>query len=303
MATNTKTDRGGRFETFVLVLILLAVGGAAGAASFTHVHDWTMHNSPASTGDWFGWANAVITELVPIAAMLVMRRRRAAGQPIAYPVALLGGALVLSVTAQLAVAKPGFFGGLVSVIPALAFAALAKLILGKGPAADTAGDVVPSPMSVPDVRPRPQDVPVTSSTPRHVPDERPRPVPVPMGPVPAVPPVPAPTVPVSAIEDRPEARPEPVPAETVRAVVPAPVESTRAGWPTAPLPAALLDTAREAAARFAAEHGRQIRRDELQPLLRVSNSTTGDVMRALGLTAPRTSIASVNGTPLPEVAR
>jgi peptidoglycan/LPS O-acetylase OafA/YrhL len=118
-------------DGLVLLLILLVVGGFAGAASFTHVHDWTMDNSPEATGDWFGWANAVISELVPVASLLVMRRRRRRGQSIAYPVFLLVVALALSVTAQLAVAKPGFWGGVVSVIPALAFAALAKLIIGK----------------------------------------------------------------------------------------------------------------------------------------------------------------------------
>jgi len=128
-----QATRGERFETVVLVLILLAVGGFAGAASFRHVHDWTMTNSRVGTGSWFGWANAVVSELVPIAALLVMRRRRRAGQPIAYPATLLVLALVLSVTAQLAVARPGLSGGVVSVVPALAFAALAKLVLGKAP--------------------------------------------------------------------------------------------------------------------------------------------------------------------------
>lgn len=285
MAT-TKRDRGGKFETFVLVLILLAVGGAAGAASFTHVHDWTMRNSPASTGDWFGWANAVITELVPIAALLVMRRRRAAGQPIAYPVALLGGALILSVTAQLAVAKPGFFGGLVSVIPALAFAALAKLILGKAPAAEQADtpapgpSPVPAPVFVPDARPRPAAVPAASVPVVPVPDARPEPVPAVLDAVPTV------------------------PAEVIRAVAPMPVSAPparvitnvsdlepSAPWPTPVLPADLLDRARDIAGRYAAEHGRQISRDELRPLLGVSNATTGDVMKVLGITR-----AALNGT-------
>ncbi|SCL16871.1 hypothetical protein GA0074694_1801 [Micromonospora inyonensis] len=56
-----------RVEDVILVLIVLVVGGLAGAASFTHVHDWTMANSPAGTGDWFGWANAAISELLPLA--------------------------------------------------------------------------------------------------------------------------------------------------------------------------------------------------------------------------------------------
>jgi len=64
----TKPTPGERFEGVMLVLILLAIGGMAAAASFTHVHDWTMNNSPAGTGDWFGWANAVISDLVPSAS-------------------------------------------------------------------------------------------------------------------------------------------------------------------------------------------------------------------------------------------
>ena len=41
--------RPDRTETTVQVLILLLVAAMAGAASFTHVHDWTMRNAPAGT--------------------------------------------------------------------------------------------------------------------------------------------------------------------------------------------------------------------------------------------------------------
>ncbi len=41
--THTRTDRA---EGVVLVVILLLVAGFAGAASFTHVKDWTLDNSP-----------------------------------------------------------------------------------------------------------------------------------------------------------------------------------------------------------------------------------------------------------------
>jgi hypothetical protein len=68
------TPPDGRLENTVQIIILLIIGGMAGAASFTHVHDWTMHNSPAGTGGWFGWANAVISELTPTAAGLDIRR-------------------------------------------------------------------------------------------------------------------------------------------------------------------------------------------------------------------------------------
>ncbi|MEH1123718.1 DUF2637 domain-containing protein [Micromonospora sp. CPCC 206061] len=128
-----------RVESVVLVLILLIVGGLAGAASFTHVHDWTMHNSPAGTGDWFGWANAAISELIPIAALLTIRRRRRSGGSVGYPLFLLVAAVALSLAAQLAVAKPGLSGWLLSSVPALAFLGLSKLVL-----------TVPAPSSVQD---------------------------------------------------------------------------------------------------------------------------------------------------------
>ncbi|MEU1843840.1 hypothetical protein [Micromonospora sediminicola] len=123
-----------RIEGLVLVLILIAVAGFAGAASFTHVKDWTLANSPTGTGAWFGWANAVISELVPIACLLTIRRRRRAGASIGYPLFLLIAAAGLSLSAQLAVAKPGISGWLLSAVPALAFMALVKLVLAPAPA-------------------------------------------------------------------------------------------------------------------------------------------------------------------------
>jgi hypothetical protein len=36
---------GERFEGIVLVLILLSIGAVSAAASFTHIHDWTMATS------------------------------------------------------------------------------------------------------------------------------------------------------------------------------------------------------------------------------------------------------------------
>ncbi|WP_374103717.1 hypothetical protein [Micromonospora sp. U56] len=130
--------RAERAEGALLVLILLVVGAAAGWASFTHVHDWTMRNSPAGTPDAFGWVNACVSELVPVAALLEIRRRRRAGAPTGYPLALLIAAACLSLAAQLAVAKPGLSGGLLSAVPALAFMALVKLVFARTPAAPPA---------------------------------------------------------------------------------------------------------------------------------------------------------------------
>src|SRR5262249_18794010 len=114
----TRTERA---TNGLLIMIVLAVGLMAGAASFNHVHDWTMHNSPAHTADWFGWPKAVIPELTPTAALIIIARRRRIGVPIGYPTFLLVVAVGLSLTAQLAVAQPSVFGWMVSALPALAF--------------------------------------------------------------------------------------------------------------------------------------------------------------------------------------
>jgi hypothetical protein len=127
-------NRSARLEGLALAAMLVTVAVFAGAASFTHVKDWTLANSPAGTGEWFGWANAVISELLPTAAALDIRRRRRTGQPIGYPMAVLVAAVALSLAAQLAVAKPGPSGWLLSAVPALAFLALTKLVLTGRPA-------------------------------------------------------------------------------------------------------------------------------------------------------------------------
>jgi hypothetical protein len=141
-----------RIEGAVQIVILLLIGGMAGAASFTHVHDWTMHNAPAGTGNWFGWANAVISELTPTAAGIEIRRRKRHHQSITYPMAVLIAAAALSLSAQVAEAKSSPTGWLLSAVPALAFLALSKLVLSRTtPAPVTEGE--PSSTSAPAVTP------------------------------------------------------------------------------------------------------------------------------------------------------
>ena len=146
-----------RIEGAVLAVILTVVAVAAGWASFTHVHDWTMRHTAAGTPDAFGWVNAVISELVPVAAFLTIRRRLRNRQPIGYPVVLLIAAGALSLAAQLAVAKPSPSGWLLSAVPALAFMALVKLVFTGAPAGT-------APAPAPAVPPAPAPVPATSST-------------------------------------------------------------------------------------------------------------------------------------------
>ena len=185
--THTRSER---VEGLVLVVILLLVAGFAGAASFTHVKDWTLANSPTGTGQWFGWANAVISELVPVAALLTIRRRKRSGGPIGYPMSLLVAAVALSLAAQLAVAKPGVSGWLLSAVPALAFMGLSKLILGTTPA--PADEPAPAAESIPPARPVEPPAPAVEPMPAVT---APEPVAlVPVEPTPA--PAPAPVVPV-----------------------------------------------------------------------------------------------------------
>jgi hypothetical protein len=146
--TTTRTpDSGRRGESVVQAVIMLAVAGMAGAASFTHVHDWTMHNSPAGTGDWFGWANAMVSELIPLAAGLEARRRiRTYGTAGAYPIVLIVAAVALSLTGQFAEAAHSISGWLISAVPALGFLALVKLVLSS-PATATTPTAAPTPVA------------------------------------------------------------------------------------------------------------------------------------------------------------
>jgi hypothetical protein len=156
------TPRPERIENTVQILILLLIGGLAGAASFTHVHDWTMHNTPPGTSDWFGWANAIISELTPTAAGLEIRRRKRHHRPVAYPMTVLIAAAALSLTAQVAQATRSPTGWLVAAIPALAFLALTKLILSRTttPAGTPHGEQPTNPGPAPsDELPAPEPVP------------------------------------------------------------------------------------------------------------------------------------------------
>jgi hypothetical protein len=129
--------RNERTEATLQVLILLVIAGMAGAASFTHVHDWTMRNAPPGTGSWFGWANAIISELTPTAAGIEIRRRKRQHRTAAYPMAVLVAAAALSLAAQVAQARPSITGWLLAAVPALAFLALTKLLFSRTPAHPT----------------------------------------------------------------------------------------------------------------------------------------------------------------------
>jgi hypothetical protein len=138
MRSNHSAVTAAHLESVARVLILAGVGVMAGAASFTHMHDWTMANVPAGTGDWFGWANAAASELTPTVAVLDIRRRRRAGKTgraLVFPALVLVGSAGLSLAAQFARATPSVSGWLLAAVPAVAFLVLTKLVLSGGPAA------------------------------------------------------------------------------------------------------------------------------------------------------------------------
>jgi hypothetical protein len=144
MRSNQSAATAAHIEAAARVVILAGVGVMAGAASFTHMHDWTMANVPAGTGDWFGWANAAASELTPTVAVLDIRRRRRAGKTgraLVFPALVLVGSAGLSLAAQFARATPSVSGWLLAAVPAVAFLVLTKLVL-------SGGSTTPEPMPV-----------------------------------------------------------------------------------------------------------------------------------------------------------
>lgn len=123
----TKPGSGANVEFGALLTILAVVAVMAGAASFTHVHDWTMDHVPTGTDDWFGWANAVISELTPTGSILAIRHKRRHDKPIHYPVGLLIVSGAFSLSAQFSQAEPSVSGWLLAGLPAAALMLLSKL--------------------------------------------------------------------------------------------------------------------------------------------------------------------------------
>ena len=142
-----RPSKAQRAESVVQVVILLAIGSMAAAASFTHVHNVAAaHGQPG----WLAWADAVVLELMSIATGLEIRRRHRAGQPAGFVLAVLVGAVALSLSAQVVEAERSVVGWLAAALPALGFLALVKIVLTRTPArvaelstADAASAVAP----------------------------------------------------------------------------------------------------------------------------------------------------------------
>ncbi|MFG3601625.1 DUF2637 domain-containing protein [Micromonospora chersina] len=121
-----------RLENRIQVLIMLLIGGAAGAASFRHVHDVAAaHGQPG----WLAWADAVVLELASIAAGLELRRNRRLGKSVAFPATVLTVAVFLSLSAQVVEAEASVIGWVAAALPALGFLTMVKIALGRADAA------------------------------------------------------------------------------------------------------------------------------------------------------------------------
>jgi hypothetical protein len=107
---------------------MLAIGGAAGAASFTHVHNVAAAHGQ---GGWLSWADAVVLELMSIASGLEMRRRKRQSKSVYFPAAVLGCAVALSISAQVVEAELSVIGWIAAALPALGFLAMVKVALGR----------------------------------------------------------------------------------------------------------------------------------------------------------------------------
>jgi Protein of unknown function (DUF2637) len=137
----SKGTRGQRAEGVVQVLILLAIGSMAAAASFTHVHNVAAaHGQPG----WLAWADAVVLELMSIATGLEIRRRHRTGRPAGFVLWVLISAVALSLSAQVVEAERSVIGWLAAALPAAGFLALVKIVLTRTPA----GTAVPAPTPV-----------------------------------------------------------------------------------------------------------------------------------------------------------
>lgn len=150
-------DRASKIEGAAQIVIMLAIGCAAGAASFTHVHN--VAAAHGQTG-WLAWADAVVLELMSIASGLELRRRRRCGKPVGFPATVLVCAVLLSIAAQVVEAEPSVIGWIAAALPALGFLAMVKIALGRSHSEPT-----PAQREAFQISPGHQQVPVTGGQP------------------------------------------------------------------------------------------------------------------------------------------
>jgi hypothetical protein len=267
----TTRPRTGRAEGVVQVLILLAIGTCAAAASFTHVHNVAQaHGQPG----WLAWADAVVLELMSIATGLEIRRRHRGRQRAGFVMWVLICAVSLSLAAQVVEAEPSIVGWLAAALPALGFLACVKIVLARTPDPNA----LPVQDGQDDTGFRPPTAPAASVL-RH----QTAPV-VPVLPTSAVMPA------GSTIQDGPR---QPFDDTLTDRPVPADAEEGQDG---ADLTMDPLTAARTVATAHRARTGKDITRDELRAALRVSTDLATDLLRTVRAEARPTLVPVPDGT-------
>ncbi|MBE1487507.1 DUF2637 domain-containing protein [Plantactinospora soyae] len=155
---------------------MLAIGGAAGAASFSHVRDVAAaHGQPG----WLAWADAIVLELMSIASGLELRRRKRAGVSTVFPATVLACAVTLSLAAQVVEAEPSPIGWIAAAVPALGFLVMVKIALGYADTTTASAQANADAQTVPPVdqstaNPSQSDGDYDSRSPRPAADRTPR---------------------------------------------------------------------------------------------------------------------------------
>ncbi len=127
----SKADRA---EDLFILLVLLGIMAASLYASFNHMHDWTMRLMPPGTPDWFGWVNAIISELVPLVSTLKLRKLLHDGGQLlkSYALYVLLASVLLSLSAQLSAVSShaSVTAKFLACLPAVAVLVLSKMVIG-----------------------------------------------------------------------------------------------------------------------------------------------------------------------------
>jgi hypothetical protein len=133
--TTTADAPSQRGDALVANGIALVLGTAAFSVSFTHV---MRVASEHGQGGWVAKAIATSVELMALASVAEIRRRKSRREPVWIAVGVLLLGVAMSLASNLATAAPGAWGKTMAAWPAVAFLAVATLVESRtgGPAAD-----------------------------------------------------------------------------------------------------------------------------------------------------------------------
>jgi hypothetical protein len=243
-----------RVEGVVQVVIMLAIGAMAGAASFTHVHDVTVaHGQP----NWIGWANAVVVELMSIALGLELRRRARNSGKTGFVTTALLFFVAVSLAAQVVDAERSVIGWLAAALPAIGFLVLAKVVLSRTAAVTTVEKTTEQSASTTSTEPA-----SASTTDTQV----------------ATPATAA--IPVEPVTDGRDGQVDEFVDEQAPTVTPAAPSSTEI-VPASPVPTHLLPTVRFAVVNHEQSTGRRITVDELAARMSITPVMAGQLLDAV----------------------